>query len=152
MIRIIFLTLLIFFSGCNLKSPAPYVTIKNVAVGKDINITKADRRLIRRFREYWQYRINGDYEHSYLYELPYQKYLIQLEKYKMEHGGKYKAKKIVLRNIRYDGGCAIIDRIVVIDDKNFTKKDKWCFIKDNWYHKFYQSIVPPKTIEEAQYQ
>jgi hypothetical protein len=123
-----------------------------VEVSKDINMTKADKRLKQRFQEYWQYRINGDYKHSFAYELPYQQYITGLKQYKLISGGKYMADKIILYHIHHGKECTIVDRIVIMNHKKILKKDKWCFIKDNWYHRFYQSIFPPETAEEAKFQ
>ena len=146
--------LFLIMDGCSLTAPQrPQVTIKNVVIDSHIHIkSPKSRQLIQRFKEYWHYRMIGDYQKAFAYELPYQQYVITLKKYRLITGGQYMADKILLKDITYQNNCAVVKRIVILNEYNISKKDKWCYVKDNWYHKFYQSILPPKTIEEAEFQ
>lgn len=155
MIQILSIVIIFFaISGCSLTTlHKPHLDIKDVLVDSNISFTSPKyRQLVQRFKEYWHYRMTGDYKKAFRYELPYQQYTISLQRYKLLSGGGYLADKIFLKEIINKDGCARVSRIVVLNDHNISKKGKWCYIKDNWYHKFYQSILPPKSIEEAEFQ
>lgn len=117
--------------------------------------TQQEKRqlLQKRFTEYWQARMQGDYRKSWQYELPSQRFLTSFERYKAMASG-YKGMKVEFGKILYiSPDEAIIERRIKTSQKSVVvKKDKWFFVKDNWYHKFYQSVFPPKTDEEAEFQ
>ncbi len=138
------------FIGCSIGSIPQYPN-----VGYEKNIIKSDkkeRKLVKRFVEYWYARTQGDLNKSWEYELPYQKFLGSFKRYKAEVGG-YEGAKIKLLRIKYlTPSEAIIMREVQMGKKRLVKKDKWFYLKDNWYHKYYQTIFPPETMEEAEFQ
>ncbi len=127
--------------GCSIHQPQP------------LSLEEKKELLQKRFEEYWQARAEGNYQKSWLYELPSQQFLSSYARYKIMAPG-YKGMKITLyKIILFTPTQAVLER--KIEDKRgrtFIKKDKWFFVKDNWYHKFYQSILPPETEEEAQFQ
>jgi len=120
---------------------------------KDVNISltpssKKEALLVQRFAQYWHKRLNGDYNSSYDFELPSQRYLVSLKEYKNVLG-LYKGSKADLVHISYPHpDIAIVTRKMRIKNKAFTRLDKWLFIDDNWYHKFYQTALPPIGEEE----
>jgi hypothetical protein len=150
MIKYLLLILQIFFLlGCSSKIP----NYSDVILPKDLNISDAkEKLLVKRFSEYWHLRSNGALEDSYKYELPHQRYLNTLEEYKRMTRG-YRGVKTKLVKIDYiDENQSIITRKVIQSNKEMIRKDKWFYILDNWYHKFYQTIFPPSNQEEAQFQ
>jgi len=144
-------TILLLIEGCSIRIP----TVSDVIYNKKNVIAKKrkERLLIKRFVEYWHYRQNGDFKNSWKYELPYQKYVISYKKYKALISNT-PAKKTVLEKIIYlEPNLAIIIRKIYKNkNSSFMRKDKWIYVKDNWYHKFYQTIFPPETKEEAEFQ
>ena len=146
---VILFSIIFLISGCSLKIPhSPNVSYSN-HVKMDSRKTKL---LVKRFVEYWGSRIKGDAKKAWEYELPYQRYLTPFKEYRKLLSG-YARAKIELVNIQFlDPDRAIIVRRVHIKHKTLQKKDLWIYVKDNWYHKFYQSILPPKTLEEADFQ
>jgi len=155
---ILYFATLFLFLGCSARNEllqSKHIQIKNVYVEKHISQNEIlHQKLIQRFKEYWHYRQNGDYKKSYEYELPYQRYLIPFIKYKSLAAGSYVGDKTILKGIQLDkkSGAAILQRRVYFGNFYKDKKDKWIFVNGQWYHKFYQSILPPKTKEEAEFQ
>ncbi len=149
MVKKIFIIIVLLFAGCG----TAIHTFENAQVTKRYLNTKdkKEQLLVKRFLEYWHYRANGELEKSYSYELPYQRFLTPYKKYKGLIGG-YKGSKTTLVGIKFKNDTAIITRKVRFGKKELTRYDKWIFVKDNWYHKFYQTIFPPKDIEEAKFQ
>jgi len=145
---IIFLLILLSVS-CSKKE-------REYNIYEDINITvtpssKKERLLLREFSEYWHARINGDYNRSYLYELPSQTFIIPYEKYK-DMLGIYRSNRVRLTEIYYPHeDIAIVTREMVGKRKTLKRLDKWIYIDGKWYHKFYQTIFPPIG-EETKFQ
>ena len=156
--HILYLATLFFFLGCSVKHEllqSTHIQIKDVYVERHISQNEPlYRKLIQRFKEYWHYRQKGDYKKSYEYELPYQRYLMPFIKYKPLAAGSYVGNKTILKDMYLDkkNGIAILQRRVYFDNSYKDKKDKWIFVNGQWYHKFYQSILPLKTEEEAEFQ
>lgn len=148
--RALLLLFILIFTGCGVyKTSYPNVVVPKSIEFKD----KKTKLLIQRFQQYWFYRTHGDYNKSWLYELPHYRFKEFLENYKVM-AGSYANTKIVLKKITYmHPNVAIIERDVVFEDNTtVSKKDKWIYIKDNWYHKFYQAIFPPQSNKEAIFQ
>ena len=139
--RVYYFFILVVFVGCSFHQPHP------------LTLQEKKQLLQKRFLEYWQARTAGNYQKSWEYELPSQRFLSSFNRYKITAPG-YKGTKVTLYKIvLFTPTQAVVER--KIEDKKghtFIKKDKWFFVKDNWYHKFYQSILPPKTKEEAEFQ
>lgn len=114
------------------------------------SILQDDTQLLKRCNEYWQARAKGDMRKAWEYELPYQKYLTSFEEYAAQVGPS--DKTICTKILEKDNKERIVQRKITIGKRNILKKDKWIFVKDNWYHKFYQTIFPPETEEEADFQ
>ena len=150
-----FLIIILFIlSGCDKKiSSSKNSELEYVTYNKTIKIkNEKESLLIKRFLEYWDARVKNNSELTWRYELPYQKYLIDFKDYKNLLSG-YKNTKISLNKIlKLTNQEAILERYTTGNNKTITKKDKWIYIKNNWYHKFYQSILPPKDMEEAEFQ
>lgn len=136
--------------GCSIKLPSSkYVLIKN----KKILTNKKENLLAKRFIEYWDARIKGNTAKSWQYELPYMRYIMPYGTYKSMAKGYYGNKVILIQLEPKRNNEIIIIRKVFINPKHFViKKDKWFYIKDNWYHKFYQAVLPPQSKEEAEFQ
>ena len=150
-ILIFYLVIIILIGGCDIRIPKfSDVTYnqKNITAS-----TKKEQLLIKRFMEYWHYRQNGDFQKSWKYELPYQRYVTPYQKYKALISN-IPGKRTVMEKVTYiEPNLAIIVRKVYKNkSSSFLKKDKWIYAKDNWYHKFYQTIFPPETTEEAEFQ
>lgn len=138
---------IIFISGCSSIVLQPHYS--------DVNITvqNIDHRLAKRFSEYWFYRLHKQYANSYRYELPYQQYVIPLQEYKSQLDGYGKEAKVILYDImmprRY---MAIIKKKIITKDVTLFSKDKWIKVDGEWYHKFFQNVLPPTTKEEEEFQ
>ena len=149
-IAIIYIGIL-FLGGCASILPS----FENVSYNKNLLDLRDERafKLTKRFLEYWHARAQGDYEKSWQYELPYQRYFLSFEKYRSLASG-YKGSVIELKKIDFIAPDeAIVERKVFFSDKKgVVKKDKWYEIDGKWYHKFYQSILPPESFEEAEFQ
>ena len=145
----LFAVLFWIFGGCSMRTIPTYSDVTYHQIKISDSKTK---RLVERFVEYWHARTQGDMKKAWKFELPYQKFLSSFKKYKAEVGG-YKGAKIELVGIRYEvPNIAIVTRKVRIGKNVMLKKDKWLYIKDTWYHKYYQTIFPPETMEEAEFQ
>jgi len=138
-ILIVFIAIIMV--GCSLHRPKPFT------------YQEKKELLSKRFVGYWEARTKGDYKKSWLYELPFQRYLKSYKWYK-EMAPGYKGVQVKLNKIlSMTQNEAIIERKILYSKKNWVlKKDKWFYIKDNWYHKFYQSVFPPETQDEAEFQ
>jgi len=139
---------LLLFTACTPKLPS----YPEVSYNKEIQQDSKTKLLVKRFLEYWHYRTIGDMKKAWEYELPYQKYLSDFKRYKGMVGPSIGSKTELVK-IEYPAADeAIITRKVHLGKDVLTKKDKWYYVKDNWYHKFYQTIFPPENEEEAQFQ
>ena len=145
----ILFSIIFLISGCSLKIP----NSPNVSYNNHVKLDKRKTKLlVKRFIEYWDSRIKGDAKRSWEYELPYQRYLTPFDDYRRLLSG-YAHTKIELADIHFlDPDTAIITRKVHTKRKTYQRKDRWIYVKDNWYHKFYQSVLPPETVEEADFQ
>ncbi|SMC10165.1 hypothetical protein [Nitratiruptor tergarcus] len=148
-----YVTFLLFtalFWGCATKIPS----YQNIKINKAyFQGSSKEKKLVSAFANYWQARIKGDYKTSFSYELPYQQYIKDFNKYKELIGGIYKGTTITLKNIKYSHpNIAIVTRVVKIGKNLYPRKDKWIYIDGKWYHKFYQTILPPRNPEDADFQ
>lgn len=141
------LFLTIFFSACSVKLP----TYKEVKV-ENVNFDSAkDKKLAKAFLEYWKARVRGEYTTSYKYELPYQRYIFDYKTYRKQIGSIYPGATVVLTKIEYKApNVAVVSREVKLGKKVYKKKDKWIYVDGEWYHKFYQNIMP--SLKDAEYQ
>jgi hypothetical protein len=141
---------LAFFAGCAPKT-ATYNDVL-VTLPKE-NLSLKERRLVRRFQEYWHYRLNGDLKKTYEYELPYQRFLLSYKEYKGLLDGYGKRARVELVSISFlHPDVAVIKRKIVTRKRTFEGKDKWLRVNGEWYHKFFQNILPPKNKEEEEFQ
>jgi len=147
---ILFILLVTFFGECSVQLPSS----KYAFIGDKKNLATHKRVLLaKRFIEYWDARIKGDTAKSWKYELPYMKYISPYESYKSMARGYYGKKVVLIRIEPQNENQVIVTRKVYITPDHFLiKKDKWLYIKDNWYHKFYQAILPPQSAKEAEFQ
>jgi hypothetical protein len=146
----LFLIFWMFFTwGCVSGKPS----YPDISYNAKLLTTKEQEALAKRFAHYWHARIHEDYGTSWEMELPYQRFLMDFKNYKSLAGG-YKGAHVRLEKIEFIyPDEAVIDRVVIYpNNKQFVKKDKWYRVKGRWYHKFYQSVLPPKSVEEARYQ
>jgi len=149
---------ILLFAGCSLHNQtfSTFKQFNDVNVSDSLEITdKKTSLLVKSFLTYWHARQNGDTNTSYQYELPYQRYITPYNKYKKLVSGLYYGKRTELKNITFshNQNIAIIDRNVYLQNNfSYPKKDKWIFFKNRWYHKFYQTVLPPKTKEEVEFQ
>ncbi len=138
--------IILFIIGCSHK-----VTFTDVQSSLHPQSSK-EKELIRRFKEYWHARVNGQYNISYNYELPYQQYTINFDKYRKTLG-LYRNSKISLLKLEYpQKNIAIIIRKMDGKKNSWIKKDKWIYLDGKWYHKYYQTLFPPLNEKEAQFQ
>jgi len=134
--------IIFLFIGCSSKIPQ----YSNVGISMDTrNTSKKDRLLIKRFSEYWHYRLNRDFNKTFPYELPYQRYVTDFSWYKDNLKYSYGKGKVVLDNIQYkDENHTIVNKRYFGTKGNQIKTtEEWFFVIDNWYHKFHQYIFPP---------
>lgn len=146
---IVLISLMSMINGCSFKQQS-YANIGLEKVKQDIR--SKNRDLVRRFSEYWHYRLLNNYKKIYNYELPYQRYLIPFSRYKALLAGYGKKAKVNLLSIDRNKNIAIVKREVVVGNKRYQGFDKWIFVDGEWCHKFFQNILPPKTEEEAKFQ
>ena len=140
--------MVLFFSGCNHQP-----SFSNIILPTYDNISNKERRLFKRFSEYWHYRLIKDFDRTYSYELPYQRYLIDKSTYKGLLDGYGEDTKVQLLKITFlSPDVAIIQRKIITKANTLTGKDKWIYVNGEWYHKFFQNILPPKNKEEAEFQ
>jgi len=144
-ITLLFLSIF-FLAGCSHK-----VIFTDVHTSLHPQSNK-EKGLVQRFEEYWHARVNGQYNKSYIYELPYQQFIIDFDRYKKTLG-LYKNSKVSLVKVQYpQKNVAIITRKMEGKNGSWIKKDKWIYVDGNWYHKYYQTLFPPLDEKEAQFQ
>jgi hypothetical protein len=139
-----------FLSGCGVISQK---NLTGVSINQKVKVSNyKEKKLMKRFLQYWHARTKGDMKTAWKYEMPYQKFLDGFNKYKSEVSG-YRGSTIELIKVEYPSkDVAIVVRRVRVGGKELLRKDKWIYVKDNWYHKYYQSVFPPETEEEAEFQ
>jgi len=145
MIRYIagFFAILMFF-GCESRVEE----YKDVNVSSFVPSSPKEELLVKRFARYWHDRVNGDYNSSYELELPSQRFVVPLESYKNVLG-LYKKWQVDFLGVSYPHpDIAIVKRKMKMKNKSWTRLDKWIFVDGNWYHKFYQTALPPIGEEE----
>lgn len=129
----------IFIGGCANKQPP-------------IAHQDKQRLLQKRFQEYWHAR-SIDLHKAYEYELPYQRYIGDFSLYKKLVVKTKKGTKAQIVKIEYPHpNIAIIQRQMIFGKKQSLRKDKWIYVNGQWYHRYYQSVLPPSNTEEAQFQ
>jgi hypothetical protein len=148
---------LFLITGCTTSPTVPKIqTFEDVNVSDSIHASDAKTvDLINSFLFYWHARQNGDTNTSYYYELPYQKYVTPYEKYKKLISGLYYGVRTELNRIsfQHNNNIAIITRKVYVSKGvSFPKKDKWIYYGNRWYHRFFQTVLPPKSAEEVEFQ
>lgn len=144
------ISIILLFSACSIHSLPQY---KNVTINSDQNISSTPQKLLTRVAEYWHYRLYNDYEHAYEYELPYQRYLVPLKAYRGLIDGYGKNAKIEIISIKFPNPyTAIVQRRIKTSKAILFSKDKWVNVDGEWYHKFFQNILPPKNKEEQEFQ
>jgi len=117
-------------------------------------ITNQDKQklLEKRFQGYWDARATNLKE-AYQYELPYQRYINDFSLYKKLVVKTKKGTKAQIVKIEYPHlNIAIIQRRMIFGKKQSLRKDKWIYVDGQWYHRYYQSVLPPSNMEEAQFQ
>lgn len=108
--------------------------------------------LEKRFQDYWNARAT-DLKEAYQYELPYQRYLNDFSSYKKLVVKIKKGTKAKILKVEYPHpNVAVIDRQMNFGKKHVLRKDKWIYVDGQWYHRYYQSVLPPSNVEEAQFQ
>jgi len=118
-----------------------------------VPLNNKEKKLLRRFSLYWLYRIQGELDKSFEYELPYQKYIDGIKSYKSKIESLNSRTLTILKDIIYPyPNVAIIERELRLGNRVFKKKDKWIYIDGEWYHKYYQNILPPMNKEEMLFQ
>ena len=138
----LFIILFFSFTGCTPKIPQ----YSNVQTSLDIKkLSTKEKLLLKRFSEYWHYRLNRDFNKTFPYELPYQRYVTDFSWYKDNLVYSYGRGKVVLNKIEYqDVNHTIITKEYFGQKGTHTKDtEEWFYVIDNWYHKFYQHIMPP---------
>ena len=138
----------LFFQGCLEKQSSLAKTANSHDIGKE-------KQLVQRFQNYWQHRSSCEIEKAFYYELPYQQYLLGLQEYLSQMDRRYCDAKVSLEKIEFNKenpNIAIIVRKVKLKNGHqYLAKDKWIYVDNQWYHKFYQTIFPPEE-EEADFQ
>jgi hypothetical protein len=113
---------------------------------KDINLTlkgKLQEQLSTRHLDYWEYRSKKEFKKSYMYEIPYQRYLKPLKWYKAflddnrEHYTMTQKLITINDNVR-----AQVTTTFQYEDHSYTFKDPWFLVNKTWYHKFRSSNLP----------
>lgn len=104
-----------------------------------------DPDLVKSFKEYWELFEKGEYDETYEYELPYQKFLHSKKWYKNFMLGSKKHLKFAISKIKIDPENKNIVYIYIKFHnkyKKFTQRDKWIKVDGIWYHKFIDTILP----------
>ncbi len=131
-----YILIAIFFVITHLQA----VTFK---VEKDV---KLDNALKKRVELYWKYRGEKDFEHSYKYELPYERYLHSQMDYEIffQHASKFSKIKL-LKIIKCSNNICILGIMLypkfAPNDSTYIN-DKWIKVSGIWYHKYIDSLLP----------
>jgi len=132
----LFILLTVFFIVNDLQA----VTF---AIEKD---TKLDNALRNRVEKYWKYKGKKDFESSYKYELPYERYLHSEVDYEIFFQNASRFSKIkLLRIIKCNKDICILGLVLYpkFAPKNTSYiNDKWIKVSGIWYHKYNDSLLP----------
>ncbi len=131
----IFSLITLFFLGCEQK-------FEFTNIDTNISLDKKDEKLSKRHLEYWEYRSKKDAPSSYMYEMPYQRFIRSLQWYKMFHEGGREHFTITQKHISIHNSKALIESQFKYKKSTYTFKDPWFFVNGQWYHQFETSKLP----------
>lgn len=141
--RIVFAVSLVYLLlGCSDRvSKSKYVTVdENVSME-----TQSERALRNRFVEYWDARSLHDFDKTYTYEMPYQRFLKPFEVYSGELSVTFSEYNTVLKAIRFENEArdtATVFREYIKDDVILHQKTAWYLVNGTWYRKYAFSLFP----------
>ena len=128
---------------------------EDVNLSQDLNLsTPKHRALANRFLHYWHARQHNEINTTYSFELPYQRYVTPYHIYRRRLGGLYSGARTQLHSISFphEDVAIIVRRVYRPNGSFYDRKDKWIFTNGQWYHKYYQTVFPPKGKEEMEFQ
>ncbi len=133
---------LILLTACSDKIPkSEYVSIdQNITLN-----TKNAQELRNRFITYWDMRSRHLFDQSYSYELPYIRFLKNVEIYKSELSVTFRGFKTVMTKLQFDDAGqtrATIYRDYIKDDVQLHQKSRWYLVNGTWYRKYDFSLFP----------
>jgi hypothetical protein len=129
--------LLFFLSGCEPKHTYAF---------KDANLTLKNEKeelLSKTHLAYWEAMSKKEFEKTYMYEMPYQRFIKPLWWYKEFNAGNNKHYQVIQKEIMYDDNHTA--KVITSYIKEKTKsifKDTWYYIDGIWYHKMKTSKLP----------
>ncbi len=132
---------LMMISCSDKQASSQYVSI-------DENLTlqsKKDRALANRFIEYWDARSTHQFDKSYKYELPYDRYLKDIKQYRAELAVTLENYHVKMDKIEYldaDKRVALVYRTYTREKVLLKIKSKWIFVNGTWYRKYDFSLFP----------
>jgi hypothetical protein len=141
LIQFCWLGIILFITGCTPE-------IQNVTVDFDLNkTTQLEKKLIQRYKTYWYYFSNNDWDKTYDFELPYQRFFFPIERYKHHFTTAKKDFNIKLISInRKNINISYLKSEFIKDKLKYQFDDKWVNVNGTWYHKFHSN-----TFELSEY-
>lgn len=137
---LLILVLIFFFQGCDFKRDFKYVKISD-----NKKIKPRFEPLVKRYKEYWECMSKKDFDCSYRYEMPYQRFLHSLKWYKNFNTPNKKHYMIKLLDIKPVDKYTVVVKsaFVSADNKvNYMFHDRWYNVNNLWFHKMKVSILP----------
>ena len=107
------------------------------------DITTSEKKLVKRFSEFWGYKSTRDFENMYKMQAPHQQFLYTLKGYKkffatIPSGPKVKIKKLEkIEDDIYD-----IHGNFCLDGKCSYTIYRWIEVDGKWYDVFNENIFP----------
>lgn len=139
---LIFVGAAFLFLGCSDRlSKSKYVSVdENVSLE-----TESLRALRNRFVEYWDARSLHEFDKTYMYEMPYQRFLKPFDVYSGELSVTFNEYNTVLKAIRFENeekDTATVFREYIKDDVVLHQKTVWYLVNGTWYRKYAFSLFP----------
>ena len=107
--------------------------------------SKKIMQLEQRYKEYWDYFSKKNFEKSYYYELPHQRFLHSLQWYKKFNQSNDQNYTTILKSINLvNDYTANVKSKYISSDKQtmFDFVDRWYLIDGKWYHVMKTSKFP----------
>jgi hypothetical protein len=134
---------ILLIAGCSMHTEYRFVSSSPTLELSDSSL----KELSVRHKEYWELRANKESEKSYLYELPYLRFLHPYQKYETFTASSRKKFKVVQFSItKTDADRAIVKHELILDQQTRAQiDDYWVLVSGKWYHYFEFSKLPAFT-------
>jgi len=147
--NIIILVFALLFLGCEKREAHTASSCSNFQYAhKDgnfsQNISKELTELSCSHLQYWEYRSKKEFEKSYNYELPYQRFIYSNDWYKRFHSpdeGNFSILQVEIIQ-KSPEFAEIKTKKILKDGYSYTFLDKWYRVGNKWYHKMKTTYLP----------